>query len=160
MTDFIPSHRLFTGRKAALIIVAFFGVIIAVNGLMLTLAVSSFGGLVVGNSYVASQNFNADIAAARAQPIRGWTLDLRTDAQTVSLVVRDADGSVLRNLDIVLTLARPTHERDTVTVPMREDLPGRYQGAVVLAPGRWIATVATADGQTRSLSLDHGSPDS
>jgi len=155
MTDFMPAEKPFTGRKAASIIVLFFGVIIAVNGLMLTLAVQSFGGLVVANSYVASQNFNENIAAARAQPIRGWSLDLVTDAQAVTLTVQDRDGAALRDLGITLTLARPTHGRETATLDLIEAAPGIYTAPVALSPGRWIATVTTADGQTRSLPLDH-----
>lgn len=155
MTDFMPAEKPFTGRKATMVIVAFFGVIIAVNGLMLTLAVSTFGGLVVGNSYVASQNFNADIAAARAQPIRGWTLGLTTAPNRVTLVPRDRDGKALSGLSLRLAFARPTHGRETVALALDETTPGLYKGALTLAPGRWIATVETGDGQTRSITLDH-----
>lgn len=154
-TDFLPAEKRFTGRKAALIVVAFFGVIIAVNATMLTLAVNSFGGLVVGNSYVASQRFNADIATARAQPIRDWTLDLGTDAGGVALAVKDRNGTALHDLGITLTLARPTHGRETVTLDLVERAPGIYSAALDLAPGRWIATVTTANGQTRSITILH-----
>ena len=46
---------------------AFFGVIIAVNVVMATLASTSWTGLVVENSYVASQEFNRK-ADARPRP--------------------------------------------------------------------------------------------
>ena len=48
----------FTGRHITIIMVAFFAVVIAVNLLMARYATSTFGGVVVENSYVASQNFN------------------------------------------------------------------------------------------------------
>ncbi|WP_338080252.1 FixH family protein [Croceicoccus sediminis] len=48
----------FTGKHMTAILVGGFGVVVAVNMLMATLATSSFGGVVVENSYVASQNFN------------------------------------------------------------------------------------------------------
>lgn len=72
--------RRFTGWHATAIIVAFFGVIIAVNVLMATLASETFGGTVVDNSYVASQKFNAWIAAGRAQRALGWSIAVDLDA--------------------------------------------------------------------------------
>ena len=63
----IDTRRRFTGYHMAAILVAFFGVIIAVNMVMATLATRTFGGVVVENSYVASQEFN------------GWLKDARVD---------------------------------------------------------------------------------
>jgi len=48
MTDYMPPERRFTGRAMLLSMLMFFGVVIAVNATMLTMAVNSFGGLVVG----------------------------------------------------------------------------------------------------------------
>ena len=48
----------FTGRHMAMILVTFFGIVIAVNITMARYASSTFGGLVVDNIYVASLNFN------------------------------------------------------------------------------------------------------
>ena len=48
----------FTGRHMLAIMLAFFGTIIAVNLVMAIFASRSWTGLVVKNSYVASQEFN------------------------------------------------------------------------------------------------------
>ena len=56
-----------TGRKVLLIAVAAFGVVIAANLAMLLAATGTFPGLVVKNSYVASQGFDAKTAAQRAE---------------------------------------------------------------------------------------------
>lgn len=50
--------RAFTGRHMLATILTFFGVVIAVNLTMATLASTSWTGLVVENTYVASQQFN------------------------------------------------------------------------------------------------------
>ena len=50
--------RTFTGRHMTMVLVAFFGTIIVVNFTMARFASSTFGGVVVENSYVASQHFN------------------------------------------------------------------------------------------------------
>ena len=59
--------REFTGKHSAAIIVSGFAIIIAVNLFMATLAVRGFGGVIVENSYVASQEFNDWLDAAEEQ---------------------------------------------------------------------------------------------
>lgn len=158
MTDYVPQITPFTGRKMLLVMCTFFAVIIAVNASMLTMAVKTFGGLVVGNSYVASQRFNADIAAARAQPIHGWSLEIAPHTDTIELDVRDRDGSALQDLNLSLEIARPTHDRSTITVPLTSASNGMYTGPATLEPGQWLATVTTEDGQTRSFTFIHKRP--
>jgi nitrogen fixation protein FixH len=72
--------RTFNGWHMTAIICGFFGVVIAVNVTMATLASTTFGGTVVDNSYVASQKFNGWIAAGRAQQKLGWEVRVALDA--------------------------------------------------------------------------------
>ena len=51
-------RRGFTGRHMLAAMLGFFGVVIAVNVVMATLAAKTFSGTVVDNSYVASQQRN------------------------------------------------------------------------------------------------------
>ena len=62
----------FTGWHMATILVGFFGIVIAVNVYMARAAIKTFGGTVVDNSYVASQEFNGWLAAAHKQERLGW----------------------------------------------------------------------------------------
>jgi nitrogen fixation protein FixH len=64
--------RRLTGRKMTGIFCAFFGVVFAVNMLMATIATRTFGGVVVENSYVASQKYNDWLAQSRRQDQLGW----------------------------------------------------------------------------------------
>src|SRR5690606_10441379 len=66
------ADREFTGRHMLLVMVAFFGVIITVNVTMAVLATRSWTGLVVGHTYVASQEFNERTERGRAQMALGW----------------------------------------------------------------------------------------
>ncbi|MBC2670712.1 FixH family protein [Novosphingobium piscinae] len=68
--------RPFTGRHMAAIMLAFFGVVIAVNLLMAQLAGRTFGGVVVQNSYVASQHFNRWLDEAGAERGLGWGAEI------------------------------------------------------------------------------------
>lgn len=87
-TDTARAVRPFTGRHMAAILVAFFGVVIAVNMLMARLAISTFTGAVVQNSYVASQKFNRWLDEARAEDRLGWK----------AVAVRGQDGHVVVTL--------------------------------------------------------------
>lgn len=91
-----PAGRPFTGRHMAGILVAFFGVVIAVNLAMATLAIRGFGGTVVENSYVASQRYNGWLRAARAQQALGWSVRTGRDAAgRLVVTVRGRDGRLL-----------------------------------------------------------------
>lgn len=83
------ARRPFTGYHMAAILVSFFGVVIAVNVLMAKLAISTFGGEVVENSYVASQHFNRWLDEAGAERALGWQADIRHEADgTVAVMLR------------------------------------------------------------------------
>ncbi|NJR13875.1 MAG: hypothetical protein HC779_06455, partial [Phyllobacteriaceae bacterium] len=60
------------GYHMLAIFVAFFGVIVAVNLTMARFAVTHWTGLVVKNSYVASQNYNGWLRQAAASKALGW----------------------------------------------------------------------------------------
>lgn len=159
-TDQFPSQfpsrapeRPFTGRKMLMIMVAFFGVIIAVNVTMLSLALSSFGGLVTPNSYVASQHFETDRAAARAQPIAGWRISVvSAPDQPLRLAVLAGDAPV-SGLRLSALAQRPTHGRADQSLHFTEAA-GAYAADVALAAGLWDLTLSTADGQRRTVRIN------
>ena len=98
--------RPFTGRHMAMIMIAFFGVVVGVNFTMARLAIGSFGGTVVDNSYVASQKYNDWLAKARQQAALGWTPTVSTDAaRHVVVSVATASGT----LDDARISATATH---------------------------------------------------
>jgi len=81
--------RPFTGRHMAALMIAFFGVVIAVNVVMARLAIGTFGGVVVENSYVASQHFNRWLDQAGAERRLGWHAEIRRAADgTVAVTLR------------------------------------------------------------------------
>ncbi|MFD2814736.1 FixH family protein [Paracoccus aerius] len=104
--------RELTGRHVLVITLAAFGVIIAVNLVMAFLAVGSFPGLEVKNSYVASQHFDRD---RQAQESLGWTARASYDGARITIEIVDGQGThpVLR--DFTATIGRPTHKRADVT---------------------------------------------
>nr|WP_314442421.1 FixH family protein [uncultured Sphingomonas sp.] len=89
--------RRFTGLHMTALLCGFFGVVIAVNLLMASFAVRTFGGVVVENSYVASQRYNEWLVEARRQDQLGWTVkpsldDGRHVTLSTSIVGAEASG--------------------------------------------------------------------
>jgi nitrogen fixation protein FixH len=140
--------REFTGWHMLAAMLLFFASIIGVNLIMAYSAVSSFAGLVVDNSYVASQHFNEKLASMRRQQALGWTVDLDVLADAVTVDVRDAAGArVATRVDVEMT--RPTTNRDDHFLHADQSL-GPVHLPTVLTPGAWDATLSltAAGGET------------
>lgn len=129
----------FTGRKMAIVMVSFFGVIIAVNFLMAYKAVSTFPGLEVQNSYVASQTFDSNRAAQKAL---GWTMtpDYDVAESRLYLTFKDASGQPAPLSDLSVLVGRTTEAKDDQR-PEFVNAAGLWTAPLDLAPGRWLLRV-------------------
>lgn len=151
MTRFNNFFRLdddhpFTGRHMLTVVLLFFGTIIGVNIVMVISATGTFPGLVVKNSYVASQNFNHTLAEAKAQAETGWRMDLVTDDGAIAVRLFDRDGVPLRGLDVIAAAGRPSTTGEDRSIALVQDGAG-YRAAEALPPGVWeIAIEARRDG--------------
>ncbi|MCE8006070.1 FixH family protein [Aestuariivita sp.] len=137
--------REFTGRHAVMVFVGAFGIIFIVNFSMAYNAVSTFPGLEVKNSYVASQQFDAK---RDAQLALGWSVRAYARDGQVFLSITDADGAPVEAADLQATLGRATHTRDDMTPDFVFD--GKtYVAPATLGEGNWnIRMVALADDGT------------
>lgn len=130
--------RRFTGWHMTGILVVFFAVVIAVNMLMATVAIRSFGGTVVDNSYVESQKFNHYLAQARAQDRLGWKDDVALDAaRHVTLALTDGVGAPIREARITAVAEHPLGRAPDIAISFHETAPGHYVGDRALPAGRW-----------------------
>lgn len=137
--------RQFTGRHMAGILVAFFAVIIAVNVLMARFAISTFGGEVVENSYVASQHFNRWLDEAASERAQGATAEIRR-AHDGHIVVR-LSGSQPATVTALARhpLGRLT-DREIAFTPAEA---GTFVSREILPAGRWrLRLTVTAPGRT------------
>ncbi|HEV2516185.1 MAG TPA: FixH family protein [Devosia sp.] len=135
----------FTGRHMLLAIVGFFGVVIAVNVGMAVVSSVSWTGLVVQNSYVASQEFEAKRLAHIAQQQAGWSASLDYVEGRALLRVVDAAGRAVELGNPVLQINRPVGGHDDQQVVLSRGPDGIYAGPVALGPGVWEARVSIAD---------------
>lgn len=141
----------FTGRHMTAILVAFFGVVIAVNITMATLASSTFGGTVVDNSYVASQHYNKWLAAARAQDRLGWQTGLSLGADRHPVLRVDAgDGRTGFIADG--TAHHPLGRAPDVPLTFAPGMDGQLVATSALPPGRWnVRVTISRAGQSKRL---------
>lgn len=130
----------FTGRHAAAILVGFFAVVVTVNFTMARLASSTFGGVVVENSYVASQNYNRWLDAAKVQEQLGWSARLarRTDGR-VSVAMQ---GTADLPLQLVATARHPLGRLPDRPLTFASDGKGGFVSHKVLPEGRWRLRLA------------------
>lgn len=136
-TDYQPGGAPFTGRKFLAVMLGFFGVIIGVNLLMAWFAVSNFRGVVVNSSFVASQDFNRDLARFAEQESRGWSIEAELEGARPRIRLADAEGAPLTGLALAVTAMRPVDQREDRTLSLRETAPGIYVAGQDLAAGQW-----------------------
>lgn len=126
-----------TGRKVLAISLGAFGVILAANITLAWYAVGTFSGLVVDNSYVASQSYDRD---RRAQEALGWTLALAHGDGQLRLDLTDAQGRPARPTEISVVVGRPTSARSDRALDLHRSLTG-YVAEAPLDPGAWTVMV-------------------
>lgn len=136
--------RRFTGWHMAGIMVSFFGVVIAVNVVMATSAIRSFGGVVVDNSYVASQRFDTWLGTAREQERLGWHAVASVDANGFVLVDVNAPGGPLQSRTLAVRVEHPLGREPVRRLAMRPLGNGRFMAARPLEAGRWVLRIEAA----------------
>ena len=133
-----------TGRQVFAVTAGAFAIIIAVNVVMAWKAISTFPGLEVKNSYVASQTFDADRAAQEAL---GWTMTPKFDRGRVTIAFTDKAGLPVEVKSLDVLIGRTTEAKDDVT-PAFTYVAGVYEAEVPLNRGNWMVRVRAiaADG--------------
>jgi nitrogen fixation protein FixH len=133
--------RALTGRTVLIWFIAFFGVVFAVNAIMVRAATSTFGGVETESSYKAGLVFNRESEAAQAQAARGWKVEAHLTSaashRTIDISARDADGAPLSGLALSLRLQHPTDARLDHAPVVREIGAGRFRAETDAAPGQW-----------------------
>ena len=145
--------RPLTGRMVLFILLAFFGLVIAVNLVMVREAISTFGGVDTPSSYQAGLDFKAEEQAIVAQDALHWRVDVRLTpgdrGEKISLTALDANGKALSGYTVTARFAHPADERRDVTVALQESSPGTYTGLGVVDPGQWTLDLAIGQGSRR-----------
>lgn len=121
--------------------------VVAVNGVLITLAVDTFPGLDTQDAYRKGLAYNRTLSEARDVEKRGWRADVRfaprdrtAEAGDLLVSLAGADGLPLRGLAVTAALIRPTQGGVDQHVVLEERGEGLYGAAVTLPlAGQWDA---------------------
>lgn len=131
-----------TGRTVFFCLVVFFAIVSGVNAVMITAAVSTFGGVETANAYQAGLAYANEEAAAQAQHTRRWHVNARLRSEpsgvtAVELLARDKNDRPLAGLEAKVSLVHPADSRFDHIIAMQETGAGRFHGTTTPAQGQW-----------------------
>ncbi|MER8581400.1 FixH family protein [Mesorhizobium sp. M1423] len=149
MSDTSRQSREFTGRHMLFTILGFFGVVIAVNLTMATLANTSWTGLVVENTYVASQQFNKKAEQGRAQAALGWTGKLTIAGGEVRYGVTDAAGKAVPLHGVKVLFRHPAYEKEDESITLAAASGQEFVLQHIPRDGVWIVDIDADAGLAR-----------
>ena len=126
------------------IFLAFFVVVVSVNGTMAFFATSTFSGLSTADAYEKGLTYNRNIAQAKAQAEMGWSVEIaavpagEAKQAQLSVTIHDRAGHPIDGLEVRGTLSRPTvhgYDRPVVLAALGD---GHYGDTVALPlAGEW-----------------------
>lgn len=139
-------------------VLAFFGLVTAVNVTFAVYAISSFPGEDVRRSYLQGLRYNETLAERRAQAALGWraTTMLRSDAGEAALEVRltTREGAPVNGATLVGELQRPISAQFDQQLTFAPAGDGRYLARLsALKAGRWRLR-AKAESETGALEFE------
>ena len=138
------SERQITGKQVFFVTASAFTVIIAVNFTMAFKAVSTFPGLEVKNSYVASQSFEE---RRDAQDALGWDVAVAYEGEELAVIFQDDTGQAIEAQEVQLLIGRKTNSTDDQQ-PEMTFADGAFRAPLDLDPGFWTIrlTAKSEDG--------------
>ena len=146
-----------TGRRVLAWMIAFFGVVMVVNGVFVYLALDSWPGLSTPRAYEEGIAYNDTLADAARQRGLGWRSRADFGAPTpkgrlVSVFLTDGAGRPLSGRLVKGELARPVGEGARIPVDFVEETPGIYAALVrVPAAGRWRLDLSVGEAGADSV---------
>jgi nitrogen fixation protein FixH len=159
MTVSAPPRFVLRGYHVLLLLLTFFGAVIAVDVGFAVIAVRSFPGEDVRRSYLQGLNYNDTLADRRAQAALGWraTAVLSGAPGEALLLVglSDKDGAPLSSPTVTGDLRRPADARFDRALTFTRQGDGRYAARVgALESGRWHLRARAADAAGGALDFE------
>lgn len=150
------AERAITGRHVLIGMVAFFGVIMAVNAVFLYSALSTHTGVVANEPYRKGLTYNERIEADRQQNELGWQGDvvLEPSGEAIAISLLDRNGRPLTGLAMTARIGRPSTSDLDIRVDMKETAPGRYDAKLSkLEAGTWQIDVEARELQAKGADV-------
>ena len=138
------------GRHVLFIMLGFFGVMFAVNGVFLFHAITSFPGEDIKKSYLQGLTYNDTLTERAAHADLGWQAEAGVRDGQVILRLRDAEDQPLSNQLVIGEMRRLATDQDDQILTFQPKLSGEYIARTErLSAGQWLlrVSVLTADGE-------------
>ena len=129
------------GKHVLFILLGFFGIVFAVNGVFLYDALSTLQGEERGSTYEAGLRYNATLAEERAQEALHWVhkSEALPGGSKLTVSINDAAGGPVAGLIVTGALERPATNAGEQALAFKETAAGRYEaGAAAGQPGAWV----------------------
>jgi nitrogen fixation protein FixH len=144
-----------TGRHVLAAVCGFFGLVMAVDIGMATMAYRTFSGEVAADPYEAGLLYNRTLAERRAQAALGWTADVALiSGGDLRVSVKDGTGRPLDGLKVTAVLERPATEAGREMLAFTHVAPGVYEAKAGRLTGAWDVRVHAVDGQGRPFEAE------
>jgi nitrogen fixation protein FixH len=141
-----PRHREVTGRTVLVCFIAFFGVIAAVNAVMIRFAVSTFAGTETDSAYSAGLAYNSEEAAALSQDALRWKVEggfarNPSGEAVLTIDVKDSRQAPVSGIEVSARLAHPLNSRLDRRIALSPMPGGGFRGTTDAEPGQWALTL-------------------
>ena len=134
------------GWHVLLIMLGFFGVMFAVNGVFLFHAITSFPGEDIKKSYVQGLTYNDTLAERAAQANLGWRAEAGMRDGQLIVRLHDAEDRPLSNQLVIGELRRLATHQDDQVLTFQPTLSGEYAVEMeAMAAGQWLLRVSVLD---------------
>jgi len=135
-----------TGWHVLGILVAFFGIMLAVNVYFTVMAVKTFSGEDVPRSYRQGLEYNHTLQIRAAQKALGWEALVNTIADKIIVDLRDKDGQVLHDISLTGKLRHPATLSNDQVLNFERQEDGTYQASIFGLMGQWkLEALATTE---------------
>ncbi|MCF6368682.1 FixH family protein [Rhizobium halophilum] len=128
----------FTGWHMVCVMCLFFGTIISVNFYMAWQATHTWSGLLVKNTYIASQEFNGKVAEARALAATGIVGSIEVAGSDIRYRLSHPQKGSIDADSVSLSFKRPVGEDQDFHIVLQPQANGLFVEHHEVPAGTWI----------------------
>lgn len=143
-----------TGKMVLMGMIAFYAVIMAVNGVFMFFALDTWPGLTDRDSYKKGLAYNQTLADGERQKALGWKTTVITGNGRLQLKLTGADDQPLTGAVVAAVASRPVGELSSTALTFSPDGTGGYIAAFDPdLKGRWKVDVTILHGDDRFRTI-------
>ncbi len=135
------------GSHVLAMLLGAFAVVLAVNVIFITCALSTWSGLSVEQPYDRGIRYNQVLKIDRAELALGWSVHGSYNGQRIGATITDHTGAPVDGATVTARLERPTNEGVDQELTLTPISDGHYEGfAAVPLAGQWDLRIAANRG--------------